>query len=172
MAAKGLGLPFLPVVFDREPALAIESAWFVPLGDSAGLAVGALVLLLSLFGMRVLGQLLVAVAAPPWLPPMGHWYSGVLPYRFLLPAQVALVSLMSFVTVEVARSGPLSGPNHTTATAIVWFSYVYASGMLLRATHWTLTPAERRGVVIPIIFHFVLAGFCFVYGSWLARAPG
>ena len=39
-----------------------------------------------LFMFRVLGQVYVALYAPRWLPPMGEWYSGLLPYYLLLPA--------------------------------------------------------------------------------------
>jgi hypothetical protein len=28
---------------------------------------------------------------------------------------------------------------------------------------------ERRGVLIPIVFHFVLAAFLYAYGSFLSR---
>lgn len=169
LQARFVLFPALPAA---TPALGIGLVWFVPLGDGAGVPFGALALLLAFFGLRVLGQLVVAGAAPSWLPPMERWYSGVLPYRFLLPAQVVLVVIMAFVTVEVARAGPLARSNHDAATAIVLFSYVYAGSMLVRAARWLLTPADRRGVVLPIPFHFVLAAFCLVYGSWLARATG
>ena len=41
-------------------------------------------LLLGAFAARVIGQLVVAVAAPRWLPPMESWFSGVLAYPILL----------------------------------------------------------------------------------------
>jgi len=34
---------------------------------------------------------------------------------------------------------------------------------------YVLTPPARRGVLIPIVFHFVLAAFLFTYGRSLTR---
>ena len=42
----------------------------------------------ALFALRVLGQALVVTRAPRWLPSNEHWYSGLMPYRYLLPAQL------------------------------------------------------------------------------------
>ena len=44
---------------------------------------------IALFFVRVLGQIEVLLLAPDWLPPMAAWYSGLLPYPILLPAQIA-----------------------------------------------------------------------------------
>ena len=37
--------------------------------------------------LRVAGQVMVFLRAPSWLPPMGQWQSGLVPYWFLLSAQ-------------------------------------------------------------------------------------
>ena len=38
------------------------------------------------------------------LPPMEHWYSGLMPYEYLLPAQIALiVVLMTKICVDFTR---------------------------------------------------------------------
>ena len=126
--------------------------------------------LLVLFLARVFGQVLAATVAPSWLPPMGRWYSGLMPYRYLLPAQIVFVVLMTALTISVANeSAPLGGAAPAAGTRIVWASYVYALGMVVRAIRYVVAPPERRGVLIPIIFHFVLAGFLFTYGRFLAR---
>jgi hypothetical protein len=60
----------------------------------------------------------------------------------------------------------------TASAAGTWIlgaSYVYALGMVVRAVRYALAPPERRGVLIPIVFHFVLAGFLFTYGRYLSR---
>ena len=44
--------------------------------------------LLGLFVLRVVGQALVAFLGVWFLPPMQAWYSGLLPYTYLLPAQL------------------------------------------------------------------------------------
>ena len=122
--------------------------------------------LLGLFVLRVVGQILAATIAPRWLPPMPRWYSGLMPYRYLLPTQVAFIVLMAAMTLAVARGGStLGAPGSVVAAWIVWASYVYAVGMAVRLVRYVLAPPERRGVFIPIVFHFVLAGFLFTYGS-------
>ncbi len=65
--------------------------------------VSALVLgvLLGLFVLRVVGQIVVATRAPQWLPPMARWYSGLMPYRYLLPTQIAFVVFMTMVVSSV-----------------------------------------------------------------------
>jgi uncharacterized membrane protein required for colicin V production len=126
--------------------------------------------LLVLFVGRVLGQVLAATVAPSWLPPMARWYSGLMPYRYLLPTQVVLVAVMTALTVSVANeSAPLGAAAPAAGTWVVWASYVYALGMVVRAARYALSRPDRRGVLIPIIFHFVLAGFLFTYGRYLTR---
>jgi hypothetical protein len=41
--------------------------------------------------------------------------------------------------------------------------------MVVRSVRYARTPPERRGVLIPIVFHFVLAAFLFTYGRALTR---
>jgi hypothetical protein len=41
--------------------------------------------------------------------------------------------------------------------------------MVVRSVRYALTPPDRRGVLIPIVFHFVLAAFLFTYGRYLTR---
>ena len=126
--------------------------------------------LLLFFLARVFGQILAATVAPSWLPPMPRWYSGLMPYRYLLPTQIVFVVVMLALTVSVAReSAPLGVAAPATGKLIVGASCHYALGMLVRAVRYVLAPPERRGVVIPIMFHFVLAGFLFTYGRYLAR---
>jgi hypothetical protein len=127
--------------------------------------------LFVLFVGRVVGQILVATARPRWLPPMARWYSGVMPYRYLLPAQLIIIVLMSAMIMAVTNAaGPLGRPSGGIGVATVAASSVYAAGMVWRAVRRAVQPPERRGVVIPIVFHFVLAGFLFVYGSWHLEA--
>ena len=125
--------------------------------------------LLALFLLRVLGQVVVATAAPRWLPPMARWYSGVMPYRYLLPTQIVFLVAMTAMTVSVGRGTPPLGARPVGAGAwLVWASYVYALGMVVRSIRYITAAPERRGVLIPIVFHFVLAAFLFTYGSYLA----
>ena len=122
--------------------------------------------LLVLFLCRVVGQILAATTAPAWLPPMARWYSGLMPYRWLLPTQIVFLAVMTVMTLGVYRGVPPLGTLSAAAGSwIVWGSYVYALGMVVRSIRYALATPERRGVLIPIVFHFVLAGFLFAYGS-------
>lgn len=127
--------------------------------------------LLGLFVSRVLGQLLAATVRPRWLPPMARWYSGVMPYRYLLPLQLLIIVLMAAMVRAVGNpASTLGRPAAAIGVTTVAVSYVYAAGMVWRAVRRTMQPPERRGVVIPIVFHFVLASFLLVYGSWHLEA--
>jgi hypothetical protein len=123
--------------------------------------------LFALFVARVVGQILAATMRPRWLPPMARWYSGVMPYRYLLLSQLLIIGLMVAMIVAVSRStGVLGAPRTSLGVIALWASYVYAAGMVWRAVHRIAQPPEGKGVVIPIVFHVVLATFLLVYGSW------
>lgn len=140
----------------------------VPPPNGRGYAV-VMAMLLVLFLGRVVGQVLAATMAPSWLPPMARWYSGLMPYRYLLPLQTLFLVAMTAMTIGVARRSPPFGTLSARAGAwVVRASYVYALGMVVRSIRYGLAEPDRRGVLIPIVFHFVLAGFLFTYG----RAAG
>src|SRR5687767_8318570 len=86
-------------------------------------------ILFVLFVARVAGQIVVVLAHPRWLPPMKDWYSGLLPYRYLLPAQLAIIALMIVMIRQVISGVP---PNGGLAIAIFAFATVYALAMLVR----------------------------------------
>jgi len=89
-----------------------------------------------------------------------------MPYRWLLPTQIVFLAVMTAMTLGVYRRSPPLGTLSANAGGwIVWASYVYALGMAVRSIRYALATPERRGVLIPIVFHFVLAGFLFAYGS-------
>ena len=139
------------------------------MADGAAYAT-VMAVLLALFFARVLGQIVAATIAPPWLPPMRRWYSGLMPYRYLLPTQIVFLVVMAVTTLSIARrSAPLGTAAPGVGTWIIWASYAYALGMVVRSARYARTPPERRGVLIPIVFHFVLAAFLFTYGRALTR---
>jgi hypothetical protein len=143
----------------------VEPPIVLHLANAREYAIVMAVLLLLFFG-RVVGQILAATTAPSWLPPMARWYSGVMPYRYLLPTQVVFLVVMTAMVVAVARrSEPLGVLSNTASAWVIWASYVYALGMVVRSVRYATATPEQRGVLIPIIFHFVLAAFLFAYGS-------
>lgn len=128
--------------------------------------------LLGVFVLRVLGQVLVVLFQPRWLPPMRQWYSGLIPYRHLLPIQIALILVMGFIAHSVGSGrGVLAGPHRPAGRALIAFSAVYAASMLARyALRMARRPDQRwLGGTIPIVFHVVLAVFLYVFGNCLAR---
>jgi hypothetical protein len=136
---------------------------------TSGTAAVVLAILLALFVGRVVGQILAATVAPRWLPPMARWYSGVLPYRYLLPVQIVFIAVMCAMIAGVASGkGSLGTRNPDVGRWIIWASYLYALGMVVRSVRYATAPPEKRGVLIPIVFHFVLAAFLYVYGRTLS----
>ena len=146
-----------------------EPPIILSLGPDASAYAPALWVLLALFVGRVVGQVLVVLAHPPWLPEMKQWYSGLLPYPVLLPIQIVYIVVMTWIALDFTRGmGAFVTPRPGLGAALVWISYVYAAGMIVRFVIWLRkTPAERRAW-IPIIFHIVLAAFLWVFASWHA----
>lgn len=123
--------------------------------------------LLVLFVARVVGQVLVVFAGVEWLPPMAQWYSGLLPYRYLLPAQIAIIALMAKICLDFTRGwGFFVAPRRFFAVHWLWFGYVYLAAMIARYPLHMIRHPEARwfGGTIPIFFHWVLATFVILVG--------
>lgn len=122
---------------------------------------------LALFGARVLGQLETLLIAPDWLPDMEAWYSGLMPYYLLLPAQIGILMLMAVVAWNRrVRNGAFARAKPRVAGALRLLAYLYFTVMAVRlgvniidngAEFW------REGA-IPVAFHWVLALFVLVSG--------
>jgi hypothetical protein len=123
-------------------------------------------LLLVLFVLRVLGQVLVAFFGVGFLPPMAAWYSGLIPYEYLLPSQIVIIVLMAKICVDFTRRlGFFYPPKRLFATAWLWVGYVYLAAMIARVVVLWDRP-------IPIVFHWVLAVFVITVGlSHRRRLP-
>src|SRR5687768_7502960 len=93
------------------------------------MSVALLLILLALFVARFTGQIVVVLMQPRWLPPMKDWYSGLIPYRYLLPSQIAIIVLMIAMIRQVASGAP---PNRSLAIGIFAFATIYAIAMLVR----------------------------------------
>jgi hypothetical protein len=114
--------------------------------------------LLALFVLRVLGQALVVFLNVGFLPPMDAWYSGLMPYEYLLPSQILIIALMTKICLDFTRRrGFFFEPKKFFATAWLWFGYVYLAAMVARAVLLWDHP-------IPIVFHWVLAAFVITVG--------
>jgi hypothetical protein len=78
-----------------------------------------------------------------------------MPYRYLLPAQLAIIALMVFMIRQIANGAPA---NRSLAIGIFAFATIYAIAMIVRFF-------VRRQLLIPIVFHWVLAAFLFTYAQ-------
>lgn len=127
-----------------------------------------------LFLCRVLGQLGVYFLEIDWLPPFSHWYSGLMAYQYLFPAQCLILLLMVKINRDVLREkGFFSDLGIKTAMIIRWFSYLYASSMLLRYALTMYSYPERRWLgegTIPVTFHILLALYLYLYSRYLNKA--
>jgi hypothetical protein len=124
-------------------------------------------LLLFAFTLRVVGQMLVVFFGAIWLPPMAAWMSGLMPYRFLLPAQLVIVALYLKICVDFTRgAGWFVRPRAAFGRGVLAFGYVYFAVMLLRFGARFFPATAWFGVWIPTVFHLVLASFLIVFARW------
>ncbi len=123
---------------------------------------------LILFLLRVLGQIEVWLLAPPWLPSMEDWYSGLLPYPLLLPAQIILLMVMTAITSTQGRI-----PWPVSSRARRWLRVAALSYFAVMVSRLCIQFALGASDVlaaggIPIAFHWILALFFYT----LARPNG
>ena len=134
-------------------------------------------ILQGLFLLRVFAQLEVALVEPIWLPPMGAWYSGVIPYPILLPVQIGILMWMTVISYDNSRrAGLFFVQSLRTKRMLVVISTVYFAVMLARYLLTMVFHPESRwlGGVIPILFHWVLAAYIrllAVHSQYHANAP-
>lgn len=132
----------------------------------------ALWVLTGLFFLRVVGQVLVAFFAVRTLPPMAEWYSGLLPYPILLPVQLVMLAVMARINGNISRgAGLFARPRPKLGRLLGWVSVLYAAAMVLRYVLTMALHPERRWLhgTIPIVFHWVLAGYLWTLGRYHAR---
>ena len=126
----------------------------------------------GLFLARVIGQVLVAFFHVTFLPPMPEWYSGLLPYPALLPSQILILAFMAKVNLDATRrQGYFMTPHPKVGKLLLGAAILYAAVMVVRYFVSGQLHPERRfwpPGSIPIVFHFVLAGYVYVM-SRLAR---
>ncbi len=127
-------------------------------------------LLACAFLGRVLGQVIVALLEPDWLPPMQDWYSDLLPYSILLPIQVAILTLQAFISWDLWRgTGFFTQRYPRFGVRLRWFSYGYFAVMVVRYLITMALFPERRWLgsdTIPIVFHWVLAAYLLTWSRF------
>ena len=114
-----------------------------------------------LFALRVVGQLVVVMTEPRWLPANEHWYSGLMPYRYLLPGQLVLLAIMVVITLHVHQDRGIFAAHWwaKVAPALTVLAWAYFASMVVRYVLTMLLKPELRWFrrTIPIWFHMVLA---------------
>ncbi len=132
---------------------------------------GAILAVLGvLFLGRVVGQVLVELRGPAWLPPMQEWYSGLLPYRPLLATQAAVLVAIATISIGLLLEVPVVAARRPESGALLlWLGWAYLLAMLARYVIRMARHPEARwfGRTIPIAFHIVLAACVLVVGSYL-----
>jgi len=129
----------------------------------------------ALFAARVVGQLEALLLAPEWLPDMDAWYSGLMPYPALLPAQIAILMLMSATAWNRRiRSGAFARANPRGAGALRIVAGLYFTVMAVRLGVNVIDHGAEfwRHGAIPVAFHWVLALFVLVAGRDAESAVG
>lgn len=132
-------------------------------------------ILATAFLLRVVGQVLVAFFQVPFLPPMSEWYSGVVPYRVLLPIQIMILLLQASISLNIWRDAGFFACRRPQAGQVLfWFSVVYFLSMVVRYILTMYLYPERRWLTgtIPIFFHWVLAAYLFVLSRYQFSADG
>ena len=123
-----------------------------------------------LLALRVLGQLVVVLWAPRWLPPMKQWQSGLVPYWFLLVSQGAVLWLMVSISAGFsAGAGYWIAPAAWIPPAALYWSYLYAGAMVVRYVVRMARHPDQRwwGGTIPIVFHTIVAAFQWTFAAAL-----
>ena len=118
---------------------------------------------------RVLGQLVVWLRAPRWLPPMEQWQSGLVPYPTLLGCQAIVVALMVWISVDFSRAaGFWVEPKPRLGLVVLLWSYLYFGAMIVRYVIRMARRPDQRwlGGTIPIIFHSVVAAFQWTFATF------
>lgn len=134
----------------------------------------ALWLCTVLLAGRVVGQIVVVLRAPRWLPPMEQWQSGLVPYPFLLSVQVVVLTLMIWISIDFSRAaGFWVAPHPRLGRVVLWWSYLYAGAMAVRYVVLMARRPDQRwfGGTIPIVFHTVVAMFQWVFAMHHVTTP-
>ena len=132
-------------------------------------AASYLALFILLFLLRVALQVLVLWRRPRWLPPMTGENWNLVPYRILLPSQLAILILMCFILQAVRfELGVFGARRSSFGILLVVASAIYAHVMAARYVVRMVRRPEARwfGGAIPIVFHMVLAAFLLTWGLY------
>ncbi len=90
-------------------------------------------ILTALFGLRVLGQVLVEFLHVDFLPPSKEWFSGIIPYPPLLASQILIIALQLKIDVDFTRqTGWSYRPSRRAGQWLLSLGTIYLTAMILR----------------------------------------
>lgn len=137
--------------------------------ESARRLAPLLCVLLLIFILRVIGQMLVALGWQGFLPPMEEWYSGLIPYPWLVVSQITIIVLYGKVCLDFFHGdGFFSRPHRKLGKGLLIFGSIYLGVMIFRYIFRMILHPEARwfGGTIPIFLHWVLATFLLLVGNF------
>lgn len=119
-----------------------------------------------LFAARVAAQALQLLAPVPFLPPFSAFQGSALPYHVLLPAQLALLIAMIYFGFGVQAGQVRRRPS--LGRALMVFAAVYFAVMFARLLIGLAQLSDHVWfhAWIPVMFHFVLAGYCVILARY------
>jgi hypothetical protein len=119
-------------------------------------AASVMTILLVMFVLRVLGQLLVLLFEPAFLPPFDFWQADLIPYWLLLTGQIVIIYVYHKMIHDVGnQSGYFSKTRKGFTHELFYFNIFYA---LVMVTRFFIL-----GLSIPVVFHWILAAFLFAF---------
>jgi hypothetical protein len=130
----------------------------------------ALACLLVLFIGRVAVQLWQYFWPTDALPPFSAWQSGALPYPALVASQIAIIAVSLWTIARIADRK--LGRRRRIGLALLALGILYFGFMAFRlvAGLTFLQDSPFFGVILPAIFHLVLASMLIIVGLHLRRS--
>ncbi len=122
--------------------------------------------LLSIFIFRVFAQIIQHFFDSSYLPPFDAWDSGILPYWLLVTIQMFLISILTRITINIAKRRVVPSPKRGKIYLVAGTAYFIV--MLIRliggftfASHSTWFNAW-----LPTIVHLDLALWLVLLGKY------
>lgn len=124
--------------------------------------------LFGLFCFRVISQLVQTKFNLPFLPAFDAWHSGALPYQYLVLIQVLIIFVCGYICLQFT-SGKVV-PRKRIGMLLLSLGILYASAMATRLfIGLFISSSPWFHAYLPIFFHFVLASFLIIAGTFHLR---
>lgn len=125
-----------------------------------------LLMLIGLFGFRVVAQLVQVWYPVDFLPPYSVWHSGALPYSLLVGVQGVILAVCLKIIWGMFRG--MIVPSRQKGKILFALGTIYLVAMCTRLfVGLTIAPGHYWfGATLPTVFHLVLASFVILYGRF------